>query len=138
MSKEFNTIADGVIRANRLIMLTKPADAEPDTIYIRTAQEGVTPEFVSTREIATGDTVKVRISNEDTWKVEAGADIAAGDLLSVAQYGKIVPKETLANPSAEVIGYALHSGANGDIVEFVRLRKVNPDWAAKVEGGGTA
>lgn len=145
MTVEMTAIVQGNIPAHRLVCLTRPADADDNTIYIRLAKERERPDFYSRQELKDGVEVVVNIKGKPIWMAEAAEDIPAGYSIEAGPDGKVVKMAT--NPAGAsghetTIGYTLHSVKAGETVQFVNNYKVTSHWFDRVntvvDGGGSA
>lgn len=128
---KFDAIVTEDVPAHRLMYLTRP-EGNPDVVHLKMSTETGSPEFVSTRELAAGERVIVRITNSPTWTVEAGEDVEAG-VPVVSGPGGVVVRDTrgnVDNPSG--VGYTIKAAKQGDLVEVVRFSRPNLQWAKKV------
>ena len=143
MSTQLKAVVQGDIPANRLVCLTRPADADDNTIYIRLAMERERPDFFSLEDLSDGKEVDVNIKNNPTWKAEAAEDIPAGYSIEAGPDGKVVKMAT--NPAGApgheaTIGYTLHAVKAGEVAKFVKNYKIAALWFdrvnAAIDGGG--
>ncbi|WP_456282881.1 head fiber protein [Bacillus sp. JZ34] len=114
----FKAIVTEDIPANRLLNKTSGEDG----IEIAVAKDGDTPEFRSTGELTAGQEVTVNVLDSPIWKVEAGADIKAGEQVKVGTDGTVVPAAEDTG-----LGYATAAVSKGDLASIV--------WGAGGSGG---
>lgn len=110
------------IPADRLIGLggvNSAGDLEEgwETIYLKPAELGWTPDFVSTVELEEGQEVTVTVKNNPTWTAEASERIPAGTLVQCDVDGRV---KNYKPKDGSHIGYTTHSAEEGDLVTFVR------------------
>ena len=88
-----------------------------ETIYIKPAELGWIPDFVTNNELEEGSFVNVSISNNPVWKVEAAQNLPAGTLVMCDEEGRV---KDYKPDEGNHIGYTTHSVAAGEVVEIVR------------------
>lgn len=119
MTTQFKVKTSEPIPANRLVVLTVDGKTEEDdSIFIRLALEGESPDFIAKRDLEEGEEVTVKVLGSDTWSVEAGEDIRAGVQVGTGEGGKLV--ESVAEGSPSPIGYSIHGAKAGELVKYVR------------------
>lgn len=97
--------------ANRLLSLTG-GKGVPE---ISVTPAGSTPDFRSTSQLKSGQTITVTIANAPIWSVEAGQDLTAGAYVEVGEGGKIV-----AAAEGKGIGYVTDTVKAGKLAKLVR------------------
>lgn len=110
------------IPANRLVGLggiNSAGDFEEgwETIYLKPAELGWIPDFVSTGELEKGQEVTVTIKNNPIWTAEASEGIPAGTLVQCDVDGRV---KNYKPKDGSYIGYTTHSAEEGELVTFVR------------------
>lgn len=135
MTVKLTAIVQGDIPAHRLVCLTRPTDADDNTIYIRLAMERERPDFYSREELKDGAEVPVTIKGNPVWMAEAAEDIPAGYSIEAGPDGKVVKMAT--NPAGApgheaTIGYTLHAVKAGEVVKFMNKYKITPYWFDRV------
>lgn len=110
------------IPANRLVALggvNTEGDVEVgwETIYLKLAEAGWTPDFVSNSDLEKGQVVKVTIKDNPTWTAEASERIPAGTLVQADVDGCV---KNYRPEDGSHIGYSIHSAEDGELVTFVR------------------
>lgn len=110
------------IPANRLVGLggvNTEGDIEAgwETIYLKLAETGWTPDFVSNADLEEGQIVKVTIKDNPTWTAEASERIPAGTLVQSDADGRV---KNYRQEDGSHIGYSTHSAEVGELVTFVR------------------
>lgn len=116
------------IPANRLIGLGGiNTEGNPEegweTIYLKLAEKGWIPDFVSTSGLKDGDVVTVKITDKPVWKVEASGNLPAGTLVQCDDEGKV---KYYSPDDGGHFGYTLHSAEDGEVVEVVRKYGYQP------------
>lgn len=94
-----------------------------ETIYLKLAEKGWVPDFVSTSELVNGDFVTVNITDKPVWKVEASQNLPAGTLVMCDDEGKV---KSFTPADGSHFGYTLHAVKEGDVVEVVRKYGYQP------------
>ena len=88
-----------------------------ETIYIKPAELGWIPDFVTNNELEEGSFVNVSISNNPVWKVEAAQNLPTGTLVMCDEEGRV---KGYKPDEGNHIGYTTHSVVAGEVVEIVR------------------
>lgn len=120
-------LVKGDIPENRLLCL-----AGGDEASVRLAKAEEAPDFFSTTALKDGDRVDVRFRDRRVWRAEASEDIREGISLEVTDGGRV--REMRFKDGVTRIGYSLRAAKAGEVVEYMRLYKVGPDWIQKVDG----
>ena len=98
------------IQSYRLINMT---NAEEGPVELSAAVDGDTPEFHSTRNLTSGEVVRINVTGKRIFKVEAGEDLQAGDFVKIGQGGTVITSDD------EGIGYVSNQVPSGGIASVV-------------------
>ena len=98
------------IQAHRLINMTSVEEGPPE---LSAAVDGDTPEFHSTRNLTSGEVVRINVTGKRIFKVEAGEDLQAGDFVKIGQGGTVITSDD------EGIGYVSNQVPSGGIASVV-------------------
>ncbi len=131
---KINAVAYEDIPANRLLVL-KGAGNDPELdankIYIKVAEEGIIPDFVSRKELPEGEEVEVSIKGDAVWAVEASEEIRPGTSVGVTGGGKL---KFTRSSDKYYVGYSIEGGRAGDVIQYVRQAGVTSHAFNTVDG----
>lgn len=117
---KITAIAYEDIPANRLLVL-KGAGNDPelneDKIYLKLAEEGNIPDFMSRKDLSEGDEVEITIENSPIWSVETSEKIRPGTSVGVTEQGKL---KFTRSTDKYYVGYSIEGGESGDNIQYVR------------------
>ncbi|WZX99618.1 head fiber protein [Bacillus sp. FSL W7-1360] len=97
------------IKIGRLVTLSYGDDGKPTAAP---TEAGGSPDFYTTRELKNGESVNATFTGRNTWRIEAGEDLKAGQRVQAGQGGTIVSVD------AGGLGYVLGDAKSGELVEF--------------------
>jgi hypothetical protein len=113
------------IQAYRLINMTNVEEGHPE---LSPAVDGDTPEFYSTRNLTSGEVVRVNVTGKRIFKVEAGEDLQAGDFIKIGEGGTVVKSDD------EGIGYVSNQVPSGGIASVVLSSSSGPQGPQGPQG----
>lgn len=130
------------IPPNRLCILSLQ-DGDPNMAAIE-LQNGRTdgnygiPDFNNVVAFTAGQTVTIDTEATDSvWKVEAGGDIEAGELVKNDGAGRVISRSASGGASLSTAGYATQSATTGDIANVIPFAKIDAEWLRASAGGAS-
>ncbi len=107
---KFNAKVTEPVKANRLLTFSNDEDGNAQ---LSVAEEGGSPDFFSVRELDKDEDVTVNVKGDTYWYIEAGEDLASGQLVEIGEGGTVVPSES-------GVGYVVNAVKSGNLAQLIR------------------